>query len=459
MGLQVVILAAGQGKRMTSSIPKVLHTIGGKPMLAHVIEMAQSLHPEHIHVIYGDGGPQVCEALSPYSVNWVQQAEQKGTGHAVMQVLPNLALDDQVLILYGDVPLTPARLIQELIRDTPEQGLGLIVTELDDPTGFGRIVRNELGNIVEIVEHKDAAAWQQAICEINTGIMLVSAQHLQSWLPHLSCNNAQQEYYLTDIVACAVSEGVSVGGVIAYHPEEVLGVNDRWQQVELERYFQLKQAKRLALLGVQIADAARIDIRGEVSIGTDSFVDVNVVMEGNVSIGERCHIGPNVYLKSVEMGDDVVVGANSVIEGATVAEGAQVGPFARLRAGAVIERKARVGNFVEVKKTTLGEGSKASHLAYLGDAVIGRGVNIGAGTITCNYDGASKHTTHIADGAFVGSNTALVAPVVINESATIAAGSTITRDVASDALAITRPEQKMISGWRRPIKNTDTAEN
>ncbi len=453
MGLKVVILAAGKGKRMASSQPKISHTIGGIPMLEHVVNTARTLEAEDIFVIYGNGGERVPTEMSYLPVKWIKQKEQLGTGHAVKQALPFCDNDDdQVLVLYGDVPLISTRTLRQLVLETPYSGLGLVVTELEDPTGFGRIVRNEFGNIIKIIEHKDANQQQLKINEINTGILITSVAHLKSWLPRLKDNNKQQEYYLTDIVSLAVDDGFPVGGVMAHGHEEVSGVNDRWQLATLERYYQQTLAKKLTYSGVTVLDPARLDIRGQVKIAPEVILDVNVIMEGSVKIGAHSKIGPNVYLKDVEIGEHVEILANSVVEGSKIFSNTSIGPFARLRAGTVIEEHARVGNFVEIKKTVLGEGSKASHLTYLGDAIIGKEVNIGAGTITCNYDGVEKWQTQIGDSAFIGSNTSLVAPIKIGKDATVAAGSTLNQDAPDNQLTIARAQQRSVRGWKHPSK-------
>lgn len=458
MGLNVVILAAGSGKRMASKLPKVLHTIGGRSMLEHVIQTARLLEPTKIHVVYGSGGDEVQQALSHVDVNWVHQPEQLGTGHAVAQAVPHCSNpDDQVLVLYGDVPLISVRTLRQLIQESPPHGLGLIVTELDDPTGFGRIVRNEMGNILSIVEHKDATSKQRLIQEINTGILTTNVRYLRDWLPTLKNKNKQHEYYLTDIVSLAVKEGIPVGGVMAHCHEEVQGVNDRWQQSVLERYYQKLQAQKLVYSGVTLIDPARFDVRGHVRVGIDTVIDANVLFEGHVEIGEGCMIGPNTVLKDVVLGDHVQIKANSVIEGARISEGAQIGPFARIRPGAVIESHAKVGNFVEIKKSIIGMGSKVSHLSYVGDATIGEGVNLGAGTITCNYDGDNKWPTTIESGAFVGSNTSLVAPVKVGKNAVIAAGSIVTKDAPANQLTLTqRLEHRSLKQWKEK-KTTNAA--
>lgn len=458
MALHVVILAAGSGKRMASSIPKVLHEIGGKSMLAHVVATAHSLDPEKVHVIYGNGGDRVPTALSDLDVNWVLQSEQLGTGHAVSQALPYCHSDDHVLVLYGDVPLISTRTLRQLLSESPKNGLGLVVTELNDPSGFGRIVRNEMGNILSIVEHKDATSSQRKIKEINTGILTTSVKHLQEWLPKLQNHNKQKEYYLTDIVALAVENGVPVGGIMAHCHEEVQGVNDRWQQATLERYYQYTQAMKLAMSGITLIDPKRLDIRGQVKIGIDTTIDVDVVLEGNVEIGEHCSIGPHVCLKDVCIGDHVEIKANTVIEGAKLASHTVVGPFAHLRPGAVLEKSAKIGNFVEVKKSVIGQHSKINHLSYIGDANIGQSVNVGAGTITCNYDGENKWPTTIGSGAFIGSHTCLVAPVKVGPNATIGAGSILTKDAPANQLTLTqRLEPRSKRQWKKRSSRVTTS--
>ena len=456
MGLKVVILAAGKGKRMASNVSKVLHPLGGIPLLQRVVNTAESLNPDDIFVVYGNGGSYVRDQLSDLAVTWVKQDEQLGTGHAVLQAIPACKHNDNVLVLYGDVPLITTKTLKQLLKDTPRNGLGLMVTELEDPSGFGRIIRNEMGNIVAIVEEKDATNVQRRIKEINTGIISASAKLLKSWLPVLKNNNKQQEYYLTDIVALAVSSGHPVGGIMAHCREEVRGVNDRWQLAKLERYYQYTYAKQLSYSGVTVADPNRLDVRGHLVTGIDIYFDVNVVIEGMVKIGSNCVIGPNVLLKDTTIGDNVTVLANSVLNGAIVKEEASVGPFARIRPGTVIEKNAKVGNFVETKNTVLGEGSKASHLTYLGDATIGKYVNIGAGTITCNYDGVNKWPTTIGDAAFIGSNSSLIAPINIGAKATVAAGSSISSDAPPNVLTLARAKQSVIAKWTRPENRNKT---
>ncbi|MDF1653859.1 MAG: bifunctional UDP-N-acetylglucosamine diphosphorylase/glucosamine-1-phosphate N-acetyltransferase GlmU [Coxiellaceae bacterium] len=452
MGLNVVILAAGKGKRMISDIPKVLHKLAGVPMLERVVRTAEKLNPKGIQVIYGNGGSKVRETLDYLPVEWVPQEEQLGTGHAVMQALPAIDDGDQVLVLYGDVPLISDETLSLLLNNTANNALGLVVTELEEPAGLGRIIRNELGNIVAIVEHKDANEQQLLIREINTGILTTSAANLKRWLPMLENSNAQDEYYLTDIVSLAVQDGVAVGGILARTQQEVQGVNDRWQMAQLEHYYQFEMAKKLALSGVAVMDINRTYVRGDVDISQDVVLDVNVVMEGTVKLGKHTRIGPNVMLKDTIIGEAVTIGAHSVLDGVILEDNCEVGPFSRLRPGTILRRGAKVGNFVELKKTILGEGSKANHLAYLGDTEVGENVNIGAGTITCNYDGVNKHRTVIEDDAFIGTNNSLVAPVTVGKMATTGAGSTITADVPENTLAVGRGKQKNIDGWKRPAK-------
>lgn len=450
--LHVVILAAGQGSRMKSALPKVLHPVAGKPMLHHVVETAKQLGAEKIHTVIGHGAEQVQASLQDESVSWVMQTEQLGTGHAVAQALPNLPDDARVLVLYGDVPLTAKNTLEAMIADLDESNLALLTVDMDNPHGYGRIVRNAAGQVQAIVEQKDASAEQQAIHEVNTGILAVSAKHLKNWLPTLSNSNAQGEYYLTDIIAMSVDHGLSVTVSQPLNPFEVQGVNNRLQLAELERWYQRQQAERLMTEGASLADPARLDVRGEVTIGNDLWIDVNVVLEGKVNLGSNITIGPGCVIKDTTIADGAEIKAHSVVEGAIVGANAQIGPFARLRPGTELATNTKVGNFVETKKAVVGEGSKINHLSYVGDTSMGRNVNVGAGTITCNYDGVNKHQTVMGDGVFVGSNTALVAPVTLGEDATIGAGSTITRDVADKELAIARGKQRNIEGWERPKK-------
>ncbi len=452
MDLAVCILAAGKGKRMYSALPKVLHRIAGKPLVGHVIDTAAELTPAHPVVIYGHGGDRLMAAFDGCPIDWVQQREQLGTGHAVAQALPRLPADAMVLILYGDVPLLTAATLRRLLSAAGEGGFALLTVHLPDPAGYGRIVRNHCGDIVRIVEHKDAAPEELGIDEVNTGIMAVRGAFLHRWLPKLGNDNAQGEYYLTDCVAMAVAEGVRVAGVTARDPIEVMGVNDRAQLAELERAFQLGQARALMAQGVTLRDPARIDVRGTLECGQDVVIDVNAVFEGHCRLGSNVAIGPNCVIVDSILEEGVEVLANSVIESAQVGAGARIGPFSRLRPGAELDADVHIGNFVEIKKSRIGTGSKVNHLAYVGDAEIGRKVNVGAGTITCNYDGAAKHKTVIEDDVFVGSDTQFVAPVTIGRGATIGAGTTVTDDVPADSLVISRVRQRAIPAWKRPRK-------
>lgn len=453
MALTTVILAAGKGTRMRSKLPKVLHPVANKPMVQHVIDNALSLGAKTTNLVYGHGGELLQEHLAHNDVNWVLQAEQLGTGHAVAQAKEHIANDDTVLILYGDVPLTKKSTLEALLAATPSQGLAILTVDLDDPTGYGRIKRKD-GNIVGIVEQKDANPEQLKITEINSGIMAVNGGLLRDWLGRLSNNNAQGEYYLTDIVAMAHADGVEITSAQPSDLMEVEGANNRVQLAALERAYQTWQAEELMLNGASLADPARIDVRGEVTTGQDVQIDVNVIFEGKVVIGNDVVIGPNCVLKDCEIGDGVVIEANSIVEEAKVAAKCTLGPFARLRPGAVMEENSHIGNFVEMKKTRLGKGSKANHLTYLGDTEVGEKVNIGAGTITCNYDGVNKSKTIIGDNAFIGSNSSLVAPVEIGQTATIGAGSVVTANVADQQLAVSRAKQRNIDGWQRPVKKS-----
>ncbi|MCC7121715.1 MAG: bifunctional UDP-N-acetylglucosamine diphosphorylase/glucosamine-1-phosphate N-acetyltransferase GlmU [Gammaproteobacteria bacterium] len=452
MSAAVCILAAGKGKRMMSDQPKVLHRIAGKPLLGHVLDTVAEVSDARPVLIYGHGGEQLQQALAARPLTWVEQREQLGTGHAVAQALSLLPNDGIVLILYGDVPLLSAATLRRLLDAATPSGFALLTVVLSDPGGYGRIVRDAHDEIVRIVEHKDASTDELAITEINTGIMAVRGSYLHRWLPALKNDNAQREYYLTDCVAAAVTEGIRVAGVFASDPVEVAGVNNRIQLAELERTWQRQRALALMEAGVTLLDPARFDVRGDVTCGQDTTIDVNVILNGRVRIGCNVVIGPNCVLTDCEIGDGAEVLANSIIEGAKVGRGARIGPFARLRPDTELGADVHVGNFVEIKKSTLAEGSKANHLAYIGDSEIGRNVNVGAGTITCNYDGAFKHKTVIEDDVFIGSDTQLVAPVRVGRGATIGAGTTITEDVEPERLVISRVRQKSISGWQRPHK-------
>lgn len=457
MSLHIIILAAGQGKRMYSSLPKVLHRIAGTPMLQRVVETATALAPEKIHVIYGHGGEQLQQALPDLPVHWVKQDEQLGTGHAVMQALPHIPPASQVLILSGDVPLIQVNTLRQLMLSTQKNPtesspLGLLVTVLDNPFGLGRIVRNDAGQIIAVVEERDANEQERAIQEIYTGVCCASAADLNRWLPKLSLSNAQAEYYLTEIIGMCAQEGTAIASFCTPDNIEVLGVNNPCQLETLERIWQRRQAEQLMNDGVRLADANRIDIRGQLTCEKDVFIDVNGVFEGAVHIGEGSSIAPHCILKNVRLGKGCEILAYSILEDCVIGDGSHVGPFARLRPGTVLGKACKIGNFVETKKAVLGDHSKASHLSYLGDATIGQQVNIGAGTITCNYDGVNKHQTIIEDGVFVGSDTQFVAPVTIGKNATIGAGSTIRKDVPAEELTLTVSTQKTVVGWKRPVK-------
>ncbi|QZI70736.1 bifunctional UDP-N-acetylglucosamine diphosphorylase/glucosamine-1-phosphate N-acetyltransferase GlmU [Pseudomonas protegens] len=451
MSLEIVILAAGQGTRMRSALPKVLHPVAGNSMLGHVIHSARQLDPQRIHVVIGHGADAVRERLAADDLNFVLQDKQLGTGHAVAQAVPFITADT-VLILYGDVPLIEVETLQRLLKQAGPEQLGLLTVELDDPTGYGRIVRDASGKVTAIVEQKDANEAQRAITEGNTGILAVPGKRLGDWTGRLSNNNAQGEYYLTDVIAMAVSDGLIVATEQPHDAMEVQGANDRKQLAELERHYQLRAARRLMAQGVTLRDPARFDVRGEVTVGRDVLIDINVILEGRVVIEDDVIIGPNCVIKDSTLRKGVVIKANSHLDGAVMGEGSDAGPFARLRPGTVLEARAHVGNFVELKNAHLGQGAKAGHLTYLGDAVIGARTNIGAGTITCNYDGVNKHKTVMGEDVFIGSNNSLVAPVDIFSGATTAAGSTITQNVAPAQLAVGRARQKNIDGWKRPEK-------
>lgn len=449
--LHVVILAAGEGKRMRSALPKVLQAIAGKPMLAHVIDAARQLAPAGIHVVFGHGGEQVRAAFAGQpDLHWAEQSRQLGTGHAVQQAMRGVPDDARVLVLYGDVPLiTPATLRRLL---DASRSLVVLAAEPADPTGYGRIVRDTEGHVAAIVEHKDADAAQRRIHLANTGVIAARGDALRRWLDELRNDNAQGEYYLTDVFAAAAREYAGAEIIIVDDPLETEGANDPWQLAQLERAFQLRQARALCLQGARIADPKRIDIRGSVSVGRDVEIDASVVFEGEVVLGDDVRIGPFCRIKDARIGAGTVVSAHCDIDGAVCEGRAHIGPYARLRPGTVLAEGVHVGNFVETKKTSMGRGSKANHLTYLGDAVIGAGVNIGAGTITCNYDGVNKSTTTIGDNAFIGSNSSLVAPVAIGEGATIGAGSVIGKDAPAGKLTLARAKQDTVDGWRRPGK-------
>lgn len=452
MSVDIVVLAAGQGSRMKSSLPKVLHPIGGKPMVQHVLDRAACINDASTHVVIGHGAEQLKAALEDQSLTLAVQAEQLGTGHAVAQAMPGVK-GDVVLVLYGDVPLTRSETMQQLVEIATRGNLGLLTVELEDPTGYGRIIRDEQGAVTAIVEQKDANEAQLEVRETNTGILAAPAEKLTQWLPALSSENAQGEYYLTDIIAMAAGEGLAIEAIQPGCEEEVQGVNNRLQQAQLERWYQQQLAQRLMADGVTLMDPARIDIRGNLSCGYDVVIDVNCIFEGDVVLGDGVVIEPGCVIRNASIAAGTRIKANSNIEQAEIAEFCDIGPFARLRPGTVLAPRAKVGNFVETKKTQIGEGSKVNHLSYVGDAEIGAGANIGAGTITCNYDGVNKYRTQIGNGAFIGSNTSLVAPVSIGEGATVAAGSTVTKAVSDNELAVARGKQRNISGWQKPVKN------
>lgn len=451
MSTTVIILAAGKGTRMRSSLPKVLQPLAGRPLLGHVIETAKKLNADNIITIYGHGGDRVQAAFAEQEIKWVEQAEQLGTGHAVQMTLPVLPQDGVSLILSGDVPCINPVTLQKLLNATAETGIGLVTLTLPDANGYGRIVR-EQGQIQAIVEHKDASEEQRQIKEINTGIYAVSNAKLHQWLPHLSNDNAQGEYYLTDIVAMALADGMQVASVEPEMAFEVEGVNDRVQLAALERQFQAFQARQLMQQGVHLVDPSRFDLRGNLTVGTDVRIDINVIIEGDCELGNNVEIGAGCIIKNTKIATGTKVQPYSIFDNAIVGEDTQIGPFARLRPGAQLANEVHIGNFVEVKNTTIGLGSKANHFTYLGDAEVGAGSNIGAGTITCNYDGANKFKTIIGDQAFIGSNSSLVAPVRIGNGATVGAGSTITRDVEDNSLAVERSKQFAKENYPRPQK-------
>ena len=449
--LIVVILAAGKGTRMYSDLPKVLHPIAGKPMVKHVIDTAKQLGAHNIHLVYGHGGDLMQQRLANEPVNWVLQTEQLGTGHAMQQAAPFFADDENILMLYGDAPLITKATLEKLIAAKPDKGIALLTVVLDNPTGYGRILR-ENGNVVGIVEQKDANAEQLKIQEVNTGVMVSDGASFKKWLTQLDNNNAQGEYYMTDVIALANRDGCQVAAVQAADLMEVEGANNRLQLVALEQYFQQKQARELLLAGVMLLDPNSFKLRGELTHGKDVEIDMNVILKGKVRLGNRVKIGAGCVITNCDIGDDVEIKPYSVLEDASVGANAAIGPFSRLRPGAELAENTHVGNFVEIKKAQIGKGSKVNHLTYVGDAEIGKDCNIGAGVITCNYDGANKFKTIIGDNVFIGSDSQLVAPVTIESGATIGAGSTIRDDVRHDELVTTRVPQKHIQGWERPKK-------
>ncbi|MEO0616186.1 MAG: bifunctional UDP-N-acetylglucosamine diphosphorylase/glucosamine-1-phosphate N-acetyltransferase GlmU [Pseudomonadota bacterium] len=450
--LQIVVLAAGQGKRMRSALPKVLQPLASRPLLTHVLDTAAALSPERTVVVYGHGGAAVREAMSARDVAWAEQAEQNGTGHAVQQALPELSDSGRVLVLLGDVPLLQAQTLRDLLDETPEDGVGVLSVRVADPSGYGRIVRDAAGGVQAIVEHRDATAEQHQIDEINTGVFVLPAAQLTGWLGRITPHNAQGEYYLTDVIGLAVADGAPVSATACADAEEVMGINDRVHLAQAERAWQRRTVDALMRAGARVADPARVDIRGDVTVAEDVFIDVNVVLEGKVSLGAGSVVGPNCVLINANIGAGTTLFANTYIEDSRVGARCNLGPFARLRPGADFRDGSKAGNFVEVKKSVIGEGSKVNHLSYVGDSVLGQRVNVGAGTITCNYDGANKHQTIIGDDAFIGSGVELIAPVEVGRGATIGAGSTISKPAAADALTLERARQRTIEGWQRPVK-------
>ena len=447
-----VILAAGKGTRMRSALPKVLHKLSGRSMLGHVVAAVESLGKAKKIIVTGHGAEQVEQQFKSPTTIFTQQKEQLGTGHAVHMAVPELCSDAVVIVLYGDVPLIRPATIQKILAVVTESTMGLLTINLDQPTGYGRIVRNTKGDITEIIEQKDASAEQLKITEVNTGVLALQSSQLSDWLPKITNNNAQGEYYLTDLVAIAREAGVEIISVNPESATEVDGVNNRVQLSQLERAHQRQLAEVLMESGTSLADPARFDQRGELSAGTDNFIDINCVFNGSVTIGSNVSIGANCQISDSTIGDGVSILPNTIIESSVVGDRAVVGPFARLRPGTKMESDTKVGNFVETKKTLVGKGSKINHLSYVGDAQLGENVNIGAGTITCNYDGVSKHKTDLGDGVFVGSNSTLVAPIKVDKGGFIAAGSTVTTEVPSDSLAVGRAKQRNIKGWKRPTK-------
>lgn len=452
MSLSIVILAAGKGTRMKSATTKVMHKLAGKPLVEHVIDTVQSLMPESLVVVCGNGSEQVLPLLDNRNVKAVMQHEQLGTAHAVMQAVARFENTDQVLVLCGDVPLTQITTLKALINSGDQQSLRVLTAKLDDPTGYGRIVRNNAGDVVRITEHKDADEATQRIVEVNSGIMVLPAKWLTASLDKLSNNNAQGEYYLTDMAALAVDDGLTINTVCCDDNAEVAGINTRHQLAELERHFQQSQANTLMANGVTLIDPARLDIRGTLITGTDITVDVNVIFEGKVSIEDGVEIGANCIIKNSVIGSNTVILPNSIIDASQVGANVSIGPFARLRSGTILADEAKIGNFVETKNANIGQGSKINHLSYIGDTDMGSGVNIGAGTITCNYDGANKHRTTIGDNVFIGGGSQLIAPITVGSGATIGAGTTLRQDAPPQDLTLTKSVHKTVAGWQRPVK-------
>ncbi len=451
MGLSIIILAAGQGTRMRSDLPKVLQPLAGKPVLAHVLACAEDLVATDVCVVYGHGGETVQAAIATPGIRWALQAEQLGTGHAVQQAMPGTADENRVLVLAGDVPLLTAGTLKRLLAETPDGDMAVLTVDMADPTGYGRIVRED-GGVKRIVEQKDANASQLKIAEINTGVILCPGGRLKTWLDKMGNDNSQGEYYLTDVIAMAVADGVAVHGIKAENSAEVMGINDKKQLAQAERALQARLVDELMQQGVGFADPARVDIRGTLKCGRDVFIDINAVFEGDVELGDGTQVASNNLIRDSRLGANVVIHSNCHIEGATTGSDCEIGPFARLRPGAALANKVKIGNFVEVKKSTIADGSKVNHLTYIGDAEIGTAVNVGAGTITCNYDGVNKHKTSIGDNASIGSNVNLVAPVSIGKDATIGAGSTISKSAPAGQLTVARTRQTSVPGWKRPEK-------
>ena len=454
MELEVVILAAGRGARMQSDLPKVLHPLAGQPLIRHVLKTAALLNPSTLHVVVGHGAEEVKSACADIPVNWVVQKEQLGTGHAVLQALPQINSASRVLVLYGDVPLISEETLRQLI-DKAGNGSAVLTANIDHPAGYGRVIRDELGCFERIVEDKDATPIERDVDEINTGVLVASADHLKTYLPSVTSDNEQGEHYLPDILSRLVKEKQQVFTVNAT-PQEILGINDKVQLAHAESIIRATRARALMELGVTLIDPSRVDIRGHVTCGSDVVIDINVVLEGHVVLDDKVNVGANSCISDSTIGARTVVHPMSTIEGATIEASCSIGPFARIRPGTKLSRDAKIGNFVETKNTSIGKASKASHLSYLGDAKIGSSSNIGAGTITCNYDGVEKHITEIGDNAFVGSNSTLVAPLKISDEAFVSAGSTVTKDVAKKELAVGRSPQRNVTGWKRPQKKNSS---
>jgi bifunctional UDP-N-acetylglucosamine pyrophosphorylase/glucosamine-1-phosphate N-acetyltransferase len=449
--LSIIILAAGQGTRMKSSIPKVLHSLGGYPLLGHVLSQAEALKPSQIIVVYGFEGQALMQSFPSNAITWVEQPQRLGTGDAVAKALPLISNENQVLILYGDVPLIQQDTLQNLMTKT-QDSLGILTANMGNPAGLGRIIRDKEGRVLSIVEEKDASSAQKTITEINTGIVFAKARALKAWIAKLTNHNAQKEYYLTDIVQFAVEDKVNVATHQPTDFTEIIGVNDKFQLAQLERHYQWQKAQQLLQKGATLADPNRFDLRGNIEFGQDVFIDVNVIFEGQNRLGDGCYIGPNCVLINCDLGDNVTVMANSHLEGATVGNHSRIGPFARLRPGAILADGAHIGNFVEIKNSLIGEGSKINHLSYIGDTMMGNKVNVGAGTITCNYDGANKHQTIIEDEVHIGSDTQLIAPIRVGKGATIGAGSTVNKDVPAYQLTLTQQLAPRSIDWQRPKK-------